>query len=265
VLPVPILGRHNLLYILLAVLASVVLSHIPLLELAVFPFRLMATFVHESSHALVATLTGGQVEGMAIYSNLSGLTLVRGGAALLIDSAGYVGTALCGAVLLLVPLRYARATLWTLAVLAVLAVLSFHVTLYTAFWGVVFAALCAVVAARGSLRLAALLQAFVAVQLGLNAMDALRTLGLYAVAGDGTTDATNAAAASFLPPLFWTILWSLIALAALGGALWRIALPARPRLGARDRALIGSGAMVAGPPVIDPGAPPAPPRYTPRQ
>jgi len=215
------LARSNLPYVAIAIIMSVLLSHLPLLNLAVYPFQLMATFVHESSHALVAMLTGGQVAEMVINSDLSGETYTLGGAALLIASAGYVGTALVGALLLLVRPRHARVALWGLAALAALAVISFHVTLYTAAWGALFAALCGGAARWGSLRIVALLQAFVAVQLGLNAVDALRVLGLYAVAG-GQTDATNAAAASFLPPLFWTILWSLVALGALGGAMWRI-------------------------------------------
>jgi len=54
------LARSNLPYVAIAIIMSVLLSHLPLLNLAVYPFQLMATFVHESSHALVAMLTGGQ-------------------------------------------------------------------------------------------------------------------------------------------------------------------------------------------------------------
>ncbi|GAC1437292.1 MAG: hypothetical protein NVSMB65_11540 [Chloroflexota bacterium] len=222
-LPARAAGYGNVPYVLGAGALSVVVSHVPVVNEVVYPFRLMATFAHESSHAVVAVLTGGQVADMVINSDLSGVTRIWGGAALLIDSAGYVGTALVGAVLLLLPVRAARATLWTLAALACLAVVSFHVSLYTAFWGGVFAVLCGVAAAKASARIAALVQSIVAVQFGINALTALQVLGVYTVAGDGASDATNAAQASFLPPLFWTAVWTALAIALLGAALWHMA------------------------------------------
>ncbi len=234
------LARDNLPYVALAVLLSLILSHIPIVGLVVFPFRLMATFVHESSHAIVATVTGGQVVKMVINSDLSGDTWVRGGAGLLVDSAGYVGTAAAGALLVLVPVRNARTTLWVLAALAVMAVVAFHVSLYTAFWGGIFAALCGVVAARGTPRVAAFLQSFIAVQLGLNAIAALQVLSAYTVDGGGPTDATIAAQSSPFPAIFWTVLWSAIAIVALVGAVWHIAAPSVwPRLpGGKRRPLL---------------------------
>jgi len=66
------------------------------------PFRLFVTMVHELSHALVAILTGGQVLGIAIRLDGSGVTYARGGNLVLTASAGYVGSSVFGAVLLLV-------------------------------------------------------------------------------------------------------------------------------------------------------------------
>src|SRR5947209_982452 len=88
------IARSNVPYLLVAAALSVVIAHVPVVAALIFPFRLMATFVHESSHAAVALLTGGQVAEMVIHGDLSGETYVRGGAELLVDSAGYLGTAL---------------------------------------------------------------------------------------------------------------------------------------------------------------------------
>src|SRR5919199_6520174 len=82
------------------------------------PFRLFVTMVHETSHALVGVATGGQVLGIQISLNGSGVTLVRGGNLFLTASAGYVGSALFGAGLLLL----ARERRWRRSLLQALAV-----------------------------------------------------------------------------------------------------------------------------------------------
>src|SRR5712692_8304995 len=77
--------------------------------------------VHELSHALVAILTGGQVLGIAIRLDGSGVTYARGGNLVLTASAGYVGSSVFGAVLWLA----ARGPEWLVALFVyLLAVLN---------------------------------------------------------------------------------------------------------------------------------------------
>jgi hypothetical protein len=123
------------------------------------PFRLFVTMVHEVSHALVGIATGGQVLGIEINLNGSGVTLARGGNLFLTASAGYVGSGLFGAGLLLLARerRCRRPLLQVLAVALLVAMLLF----FREPTGIVAALLLAVafwaLAARGPDWLVALL------------------------------------------------------------------------------------------------------------
>lgn len=65
-----------------------------------YPLRLLIVLVHESGHAAAAVLTGGQVHGIEISANESGLARTSGGSRFLILNAGYLTSALFGALLL---------------------------------------------------------------------------------------------------------------------------------------------------------------------
>lgn len=75
---------------------TVVLWHSPVL----FPLRSFVVLVHETGHALAALLTGGEVRHLVVRPDESGEVLYSGGWPIVVASAGYVGTALLGSVLL---------------------------------------------------------------------------------------------------------------------------------------------------------------------
>jgi Peptidase M50B-like len=60
------------------------------------PLRLLATAIHEISHAAVCRITGGQIIKVEVYDNGGGVTQYRGGCQCLIASAGYLGEAATG-------------------------------------------------------------------------------------------------------------------------------------------------------------------------
>lgn len=64
------------------------------------PFRLFVVMVHEVCHATAALLTGGQVGQVRMAADESGATLTRGGVFPVVASAGYVGSALLGSLLI---------------------------------------------------------------------------------------------------------------------------------------------------------------------
>lgn len=219
----------DLLYVVVAAVLVVVLSHLPLLDVAIYPFKLFGTYVHEWSHALVTLATGGHVVALQINSDLSGEEYSAGGWSLLISSAGYLGTAVAGAGLLLVPTRLARRTLTTIGAATVLLPLAAVLlqgatfTVTTWIWTAVFAAVTLGVARIVPPRLARLFQQFLAVALCLTALDSLRTLvWLAADAPSVTTDATNAAVATHVPAIVWALLWGVIALVVIGAAAIRL-------------------------------------------
>lgn len=65
-----------------------------------YPFELVSTVFHEFGHALMTLLTGGRVASIEINPNESGVTRFVGGMKCLILPAGYCGSSLAGATLL---------------------------------------------------------------------------------------------------------------------------------------------------------------------
>jgi hypothetical protein len=92
-------AKPQLLLLLLATAITLVLWFMPLAEYLVYPIRLFVTFIHESSHALVAVLTGGSVQSLTISMDTSGVVYSAPSStigALLTSSAGYLGTTAFG-------------------------------------------------------------------------------------------------------------------------------------------------------------------------
>ena len=69
------------------------------------PLKILVVFLHEMSHALAALLTGGSVEQISISAQQGGFAVTRGGNLFAILSAGYLGSLILGAALLMVALR----------------------------------------------------------------------------------------------------------------------------------------------------------------
>ena len=67
---------------------------------ALTPLKIFVVFIHEASHALATVLTGGRVVSMVVTPWESGYVQSVGGSPL-IASAGYIGSALFGGVMLL--------------------------------------------------------------------------------------------------------------------------------------------------------------------
>ncbi len=64
----------------------------------VYPPKVLTVMLHEMCHALATLVTGGEVQEIKTQWDESGHTLSRGGWAWVIYPAGYLGTALLGAV-----------------------------------------------------------------------------------------------------------------------------------------------------------------------
>ncbi|MEO8705799.1 MAG: M50 family metallopeptidase [Kofleriaceae bacterium] len=96
--------RLELRTLAIALLASLLLWNLPFGGVLLYPFKLLATWLHEMSHGLVMLMTGNGLERVTIYRDTSGLAHAKdlaGPTALaFIATSGYMGTALWGAVLL---------------------------------------------------------------------------------------------------------------------------------------------------------------------
>jgi hypothetical protein len=88
-------NKKDILYLVLILVAVFFLWNTTVL----YPLQILVVFFHESSHALMAILTGGEVMEMQIDYMQGGHVLSRGGSRFLTLSAGYLGSLGWGAVI----------------------------------------------------------------------------------------------------------------------------------------------------------------------
>ncbi len=224
-------GLRSLQHLIIASLITAALYFVPYLGFLTYPIRLLVTFIHEGSHALMAILTGGQVTSLIIRPDGSGVTWSGGGFGPLVSSAGYLGATLFGALTIAalrrgVPAKYLL--LLTGAVVGLLTLcfarpypLSEIVNLpLTVGAGVVIAAGLIIAGLRLHERTAVFVASFIGVQCILNALFDLNTLFSLSVSGMTQTDAGNMQAMTLIPAAVWSVLWIGIAVFLL----WRVVL-----------------------------------------
>jgi hypothetical protein len=92
-------------------------------------------------------------------------------------------------------------------------------------WAAIFGGVTVLVGWRSAPRVAKIFQQFVAVELCFTALDSLRQLAWLSVNSPNTrTDAYNAShyLSLHLPEMFWSVVWALIALAAIALAVRQV-------------------------------------------
>ena len=221
--------RHELRTLAVALLASLLLWNLPFGGVLLYPFKLLATWFHELSHGLAMILTGAGFDHVVIYRDTSGLayayTSVGSFMTAIIAAAGYMGTPLWGAVLLVVT-PDARSSRRALLVLAGLLVMTTILVVAPTPNGDTFGqwvipaigagvALCGLIAPD---RWRVLGAHFIAVQACVNALLDIRVLlrPSQVVGGKaaGMSDATNMALHTFGTTESWAVwTWAIIWLA----------------------------------------------------
>jgi hypothetical protein len=212
----------------LALVVSLVLWQLPFGGIVLYPFKLLATWMHETSHALVMIITGAGFDHMDVYRDGSGLAYARhgvGGAGkAVIAAAGYMGTPLFGAVLLVVG-QEPRAARRSQALIGGLLLAS--VAVVTGRFGQIAVASTGAVALIAAMALpdrgAVMVANFVAAQACINAVVDIRVLYRPTLVVDGQTmggsDAHTMAGATFGTTEPWAIwVWASVWL------LWSLAL-----------------------------------------
>lgn len=222
---------RELLGLLLLGAAILLLWRVPWLGWLVYPFRVFGTFVHELSHGLAAVLTGGEFQRFTVSADLSGLAWSAGGVRWIVASAGYVGSAVFGGLLVLLAERgvASRTLLLGLGIGLVLLSLLFVRNLFGIAAGV---SLGLLLAAAGRLlrgHAADLLLLTLALQSMLDGFNSLLNVFALSARGVAGTDAHTMAELSGLPAVFWVAAWSLLSAAIVYASL-RLAYrgPARP-------------------------------------
>ena len=206
-----------------AAAVSLLASLTPWGAVALYPFKLFTTWIHECGHALATVLVGGRVEAITIAADTSGLTLglvpagrlARG----VVASAGYLGAAVVGCVLMAAERveRWAHAILLALGGCLLLTAVFWMRNLFgfvvVLAWGAGLVAL----GRHGASGAARFVLGLLAVQVALNAVFDIRVLFL--VEG-GPSDAQTMARLFLLPAWLWAAAWMGLSVAMLGATLW---------------------------------------------
>jgi len=201
--------NDSLKFLLGATALALVLSFIPFASLAIYPFRLFVTFIHEGSHALAALVSLGDVGQVIINPDGSGQTLSRGGLPIFVASAGYLGAALYGATLLVLCRqgRHAKGAV-TVTAAGILALTVFFAgNLFTWITGLLLVVSLVGLAAIASIRVTHFFLSFLAVQCCLNAVFDLRTLFLLSAFTRSENDARVMEQLTFIPAFVWSSIW----------------------------------------------------------
>jgi len=203
--------------LLLFIVAAFIVDYLPFINL---PFLWSETFFHEISHGLAALLTGGSIHNITLNFNGAGLCTTRGGSAFIIAFSGYAGSALWGLLIysvaatvskssaklmvgIMVAMLAATLLLWardvsTISILLVL-LLMYALPLYKSLWFSVTSFI-------------QLVGVFVL-------LDAIRS-PLYLLDGRDLGDGASLASQTWLPEIFWVVLWFVIAVNCLM-VLWK--------------------------------------------
>lgn len=218
-------------FLLAATALTVAIWYVPYADRLVYPLRIFVTLMHETAHALAALATGGAVERIEIASNGSGLTYTRGGWALVIANAGYLGTMLYGGALVMLS-KQAKHTRRALTGTTLL------IGLVTLFWvkpilsfgflaGLVLTVGLAATLYLATTRVTHFLVSFLGVQSCLNSLFDLKTLFLLSAHTNAPTDAMHLEEMTMIPASVWALAWVGISLLILFFALrsYRSALP----------------------------------------
>lgn len=220
-------ARPQIQTLLIALAVSVLLGFIPFADILTYPFRLFVTFIHEGGHALATLLVGGNVLGLQVAPDGSGLVYSAYAgrlAGMFVASAGYLGAMLFGALLLALIRRAVAVRLMLYGSGIYILALTIFFGLSNAFTVISGLLLGAALIAAGRyarLAVANFLVAFLAVQCVIGALFDLRTLIFLSrpFGSSAQTDAANMASYTGLPPIFWALSWTILAFVILIGSL----------------------------------------------
>jgi len=226
----------------IALLASLLLWNLPFGGFLLYPFKLLATWMHELSHGVVMLISGAGFDRMEVYRDGSGLAFARYGvepfASAAIAAAGYMGTPVWGAAMLL-GARGPRSTRAVLAGLGAVLVITAVIVVSNGFGRTALAVTGGAVisVALAPSRITFFVAQLVGAQACVNAVLDIRVLFRPALVVDGEvvrmSDAHAMARATVGTDARWAVwMWAGVWLA------WSLVLFffALRRLSARDRA-----------------------------
>ena len=208
----------------IASVVSLALWLIPVFRIVLTPLIYFNTHIHELCHALVGMATGGYVDRIVVESSGNGHALIGGGNLILTASAGYVGSAIVGAIMIAGARNARGARAMLLAAAGFLAV-SMAMFVRGDAVGVVSGLAWVAVLALAGLRLPVdwrmFAAQFVGVQLCLTSAHAFLALLRLSLSSEAMTDAETLERVTGLPGMLWASGWLAVSAVAVGFALRR--------------------------------------------
>ncbi|MBX3119283.1 MAG: M50 family metallopeptidase [Fimbriimonadaceae bacterium] len=205
--------------LLIASLLSAAGLVLPYANWLLLPVQYLNTHIHEFCHAFAAIATGGRVEDIHVYAAGNGETLLGGGWAVVIGSAGYVGATIFGGLMVAVS-RTEKGARVMLQFLGVLLAISMALWVRGDWMGVgsgAFWVLTAIIVAAKAKDMALIVTAqFIGIQQCLSALQSLWVLLRINAYPGIENDAAILEKSTRIPAMAWAILWSVISL----GVLW---------------------------------------------
>ncbi len=210
-------GFGPIVVLISAFVSAVIISIIPFLA---YPFNLFFTMIHELGHVFATRFSRGEVLGFFVFANDSGVAFHRGGDHLLIGPAGYLGTTLFSAALILlggIP-EVAPYTLLALGITLIVAVLLYGSrSLLTMIVGLFFGSGFIGIASFTQLIWSVFMVNLLALQGSFIAIQHLHRLGRNL---SGSDDASKMAQQFGCTAIFWVRSWQLLSFSILGAAFW---------------------------------------------
>jgi hypothetical protein len=226
------LGKVNMAAFWTITVLSILLTNAPGVSTLLTPVNQFVIMIHESCHAVVALLTGGQPSMTIVNDGMghAGLTEINGGWLFLSLQAGYLGTAAFGCFLIFLGQfhKYSRYILMAIGSMIILSSLIFITPAIFGFttwwsglrslmWGLAMGGCCAFMGLKLKPMWASLVLLFLAVQTALSSITLVwillpHSLGL---AGMGFSDATVMQQNFFIPAPFWAVWWIMLSVGML--------------------------------------------------
>lgn len=228
--------RHErTVQIMLAILiVCLVCWQMPFVKELLYPFKLFVTVVHEACHALMSRLTGGNVAQINLGADTSGVTLSMGGIRWLVASAGYLGTAVFGGLLV----WWGRKPEESRFILQSIGTVILAITIFYAggsIFGFVSMLLIGVgilmVSRKASQMSCHMFLLLLAVITTLSSVLDIQTLFFASLANIEHSDARTMESLTGVPAIIWSILWGVVAVCILLFSMWISYRPAKGAAG----------------------------------
>ncbi|MEW6363398.1 MAG: M50 family metallopeptidase [Acidobacteriota bacterium] len=186
----------------------------------VTPLKILVVLLHEISHGIAAVLTGGEILQMVVDANQGGRCWVQGGNLFVILTAGYLGSMLWGALILIVAARtrYDRAVSAAIGLFLLIITLLYVRSAFGFSVGLLFSVAMIMAAWKLPVGVNDIVLKVIGITSCLYAIldiidDVLRRPGI-------GSDADMLASHTGIPSLVWGSLWVAAAIAAALTSLW---------------------------------------------